>query len=122
LVPADTGSGASVKVIDKSDCACTNVLAVALLLAAAGSGVIDEAVAVALKFPVCDAATATTTVAARTSVVPVRPDHVHTTGLAALQTPPALGVTETKLVPAGSGKLKAASCAADKPALVKVRV
>ena len=83
----------------------TAVTAVAELLPGFRSPVAELAVAVALKFAVCPTLTKTTIVALRTVAGSVSPDQLQTTGLCALQTPPALALTETKLVPAGNGNV-----------------
>lgn len=103
-----------------SDSTATAVAAVAELLPLPGSGVGDEAVAVADRLAVCAAATATTTLTERVPPGTVAPAQEHTTGLAALQAPPALAVAETKLVPVASGNEIVTSCASDTPPLVTV--
>ena len=80
----------------------------------------EAAVAVADNPANCAGATATTMEAVRAAAGAVTPTQEQTTGLAALQVPPALDPTETKLVPAGNGNVMVTSCASDGPALVKV--
>ena len=83
---------------------------------------IVAAVAVALRVPVAAGATATTMVAETTAAGAVAPAQLQTTGDAALQVPPALGVADTKLVPAASGSVMLTSCASAGPPLVAVAV
>ena len=121
-MPAVTGSGVSVNVIDRSAEPLTTVVAVAVFRPGPGSAVVEAAVAVALSTPVVAGATATTMVAVRATVGAVGSAQVQTTGLAALHNPPALGVAETKVVPAGSGSVMFTPCASEVPPLVTVAV
>ena len=123
-MPAVTGSGASVNVIDRSAEPLTVVVADAVLRPGPGSAVVDATVTVAFSGPVALGATraTTTTLRALAAPVPVAAAQLQTTGLAALQIPPALGVAETKLVPAGSGKLIDTAAAEPGPLLVAVAV
>lgn len=96
----------------------TVVTAVAELLPGFGSAVAVPAFAVALKLALCATLTEATIVALRTLAGVVGPDQLQTTGLSVLQTPPALGLTETRLVPGGKARLKLTFCASFGPALL----
>ena len=118
MLPAITGSGASVRVIARSADVLTVVVADAELFAAVGSVVVEADTAVAEIFVPASVAglTNATTVAICDAPGAVAPAQVHTTGLAALQMPPTLGVTDTKVVSAGNGSVIEAPCASDAPA------
>lgn len=127
MAPAFTGSGVSVKVIDRSAEPLTVVVVVALLLPETESGLADVAVAVALStVPLAVAAgTPAMMLTLRCAAGAVAPDQEQVTvplaptaGLT--QTPPALAVAETKVVVAGNGKAMLVSCASDGPALINV--
>jgi hypothetical protein len=122
-VPAVTGSGASVRVIDRSACTCTTVVAVAVLLAAFGSVVLgSDAVAVARQAAVCAGATGTTMVVRARGAGAMDRPRCTPPGWRRCRCRRRLAVAETKLVPAGSGSVIVASCASDGPALVSVAV
>jgi hypothetical protein len=93
------------------------------LLPGVGSVVEDDAVAVAVSVlpPLVAAATSATIVALRVAPGAVAPDHTQTTVIVPEQLPPA-AVADTRLVPAGSGKLICAFCASEAPALLKAAV
>ena len=102
LVPAVTGSGASVSVIDRLALASTVVVAVALLLAAVGSVPVPAAAAVALStVPLATAApTRAITDTVRGVPTAVAPGQVQATvpfapTAGVVQFAPALGVDET---------------------------
>ena len=91
-----------------------------MLLPGVGSLVGEDAVAVALRLATCPEETAATMLTERTPAGAVPAAQVQMTGLTALQLPPALGEAETKLVPAGRGKVMVAPCASEGPALLSV--
>jgi hypothetical protein len=110
-----------VKVSSKSALVVTAVVAVAVLLAGVRSCVAEATVAVALSVgPIADAGTAATTVTLWLAPEAVAPAQVQTTGVAALQLPPALGVADAKVVPAGSGSVIDTASAGAGPLLVAV--
>ena len=118
-VPAVTGSGLSLFVIDKSADVVTAVGAVAVLFAGTGSVVVLETVAVLLKPAVCAALTCTTKV----SVVSAEPAAIvprFQVTVPLLSVPPP--VADTKLVPAGNGSETVTPIASPGPAVWTVRV
>ena len=114
--PATTVAGVAVFVRTRSASVTTSVTSVAVLLELVGSGVGDEAVAVLVNGPAGTLAP-TVTVTRMVTVCPgARSPSEQDTVLAdSLQ---ALGVTDTKVVPAGSGSETVTLEATEGPLLV----
>jgi hypothetical protein len=94
-----TGSGESVFVIERSAPLTTVVVAVAVLLAALGSVVTDETVAVFVRVPLAEGETSTAM-----SIVPLAPPGKIPSAQMTVVVPeqdPVLGVAETSVTPAG---------------------
>jgi hypothetical protein len=118
-----TGSGESVFVIERSAPLTTVVVVVAVLLAALGSVVTDETVAVFVTVPLAEDDTPTTM-----SIVALAPPGKIPSAQVTVVVPeqdPVLGVAETSVTPAGKGSVTVTPLVVDgpddNPLLVTVR-
>jgi hypothetical protein len=123
LLPTATGSGVSVLVMDKSAIAVTAVVAVAELLPATGSLVVDDTVAVSLMEAAAEPVTVTTMVTVTLAPLLIVPRLQVTMPAACEQVPVGAldGVADTNVTPAGSVSVSVAA-AAEGPALETVTV